>query len=111
MKLLHMFGIGEKKILEKNCSVTATVTAVQISRIYVIKKPVRIMITEENTLFSHWITISYTVNDISYTGKRWISLRYRCPKKGEQIKVYYDPKKPYNYACYAFGPNVKLIGW
>ena len=23
----------------------------------------------------------------------------------------YDPEKPENYACYAFGPAVKPIGW
>ena len=111
MKLFRMFGLGEKKILAKDRSVKGTVTMVQISRIYVVKKPVRIMITEENTRFSHWITFTYTVNGISYKGKRWISLNYRCPQKGEHIDVYYDPEKPENYACYAFGPNMQLNGW
>ena len=111
MKLFHMFGIGERKILVKNQSVSGTVTAVRKSRIYVVKKPVRILITEENTMFSHWITFTYSVNGISYEGKRWISLRYRCPEKGERIPVYYDPEDPKKYACYAFGPNTRLIGW
>ena len=71
MKLFRMFGIGEKKILSKGCSVNGTVTAVQISRIYVVKKPVRIMITEENTMFSHWITFTYCVNGVTYKGKRY----------------------------------------
>ena len=84
---------------------------VRKSRIYVVKKPVRIFITEENTMFSHWIRFTYHVNGISYTGTRWVSLRYRCPEKNEQIDVYYDPEKPANYACYAFGPNTRLIGW
>ena len=111
MKLLRMFGIGEQKILDKGCSVKGTVTMVQISRIYVVKKPVRLFITEENTMFSHWITFTYCVNGVTYTGKRWISLRYRCPEKGEEMDVFYDPEKPENYACYAFGPNSRLIGW
>ena len=111
MKLFRMFGIGEKKILSKGCSVNGTVTAVQISRIYVVKKPVRIMITEENTMFSHWITFTYCVNGVTYKGKRWISLRYRCPEMGESIAVYYDPEDPAKYACYAFGPNTRLIAW
>lgn len=111
MKLFRMFGIGEKKILAKDCSVKGIVTMVQLSRIYVVKKPVRIFITADNTMFSHWIRFTYTVNGITYTGTRWISLRYRCPQKGEQIDVYYDPEKPENYACYAFGPNTRLIGW
>ena len=111
MKLFRMFSIGTRKILEKGCHVTGTVTMVQISRIYVVKKPVRIFITEDNTMFSHWIRFTYTVNNIPYQGKLWISLRYRCPEKGEKIEIYYDPEKPENYACYAFGPNTKLIGW
>jgi len=111
MKFFRMFGIGEQKILAKNYLTKGTVTMVMNSRIYVVKKPVRIFITEENTMFSHWITFIYTVNGISYKGTRWISLRYRCPQKGEQIDVYYDPEKPENYACYAFGPNTRLIGW
>ena len=111
MKLFRMFHIGAKKILKKGCHVTGTVTMVRLSRIYVVKKPVRIFITEDNTMFSHWIGFTYTVNGISYQGKLWISLRYRCPQKGEQIEVYYDPEKPENYACYAFGPNTRLIGW
>ena len=111
MKLLRMFGIGEKKILAKDCSVKGIVTMVQLSRIYVVKKPVRIFITEDNTMFSHWIRFTYTVNGITYTGTRWISLRYRCPQKGEQIDVYYDPANPENYACYAFGPATRPIDW
>ena len=111
MKLFRMFSIGTRKILEKGCHVTGTVNMVQISRIYVVKKPVRIFITEDNTMFSHWIRFTYTVNNIPYQGKLWISLRYRCPEKGEKIEIYYDPEKPENYACYAFGPNTKLIGW
>ena len=111
MKLFHMFGLAQQKLLAKNCSVKGTVTAVAISRIYVIKKPVRLFITEENTMFSHWITFTYQVNGIPYTGKRWISLRYRCPQKGETLQVYYDPEKPERYALYALGPNTRLIGW
>ena len=106
-----MFHIGSDKILAKNCHVKGRVTLMHKSCLYVVKKPVRIMITEENTMFSHWIFFTYTVNGIPYKGKLWISLRYRCPQKGEQIEVFYDPEKPENYACYAFGPNTRLIGW
>ena len=89
----------------------ATVTSVQLSRLYVVKKPVRIGITEQNTLFSHYINFTYTVDSIPYEGKLFVSLNYRCPQKGETIDVYYDPEKPENYACYAFGPAVRPIGW
>lgn len=111
MKLLRIFHIGAKKILAQNCSVKGTVTMVQKSYLYVVKKPVRLYINDSNTLYSHFITFSYHVAGIPYTGKLFISLNYRCPQKGEQIDVYYDPEKPENYACYAFGPAVRPIGW
>ena len=111
MKLLRIFSIGADKILAKKCCVQTTVTSVQISRLYVVKKPVRIGITEQNTLFSHYINFTYTVDSIPYDGKLFVSLHYRCPQKGERIDVYYDPEKPENYACYAFGPAVRPIGW
>ena len=57
------------------------------------------------------ITFVYRVDNIAYTGKLYVDLRYRCPHKGEQIDVYYDPENPKNYACYAFGPGVNPIGW
>lgn len=111
MTVFRMFGVGAAKILAKDCHVKGTVTLVQNSYLYVVKKPVRIGITEKNTLFSHWISFTYTVDNIPYSGKLFVSLNYRCPRKGEQIDVYYDPEKPERYACYAFGPAVKPIGW
>ena len=111
MRLFRMFGMGETKILEKDHSVKGTVTAVRISRIYVVKKPVRLVVTPQNTIVSHFITFKYAVDNIPYNGKLFVSLNYRCPQKGEQIDVYYDPENPKNYAFYSFGPNVDPIGW
>lgn len=106
-----MFSIGSDRILAKGHSVPGIVTGVGRSYLYVVKKPVRLYINDQNTMTSHWMFFSYTVNGISYKGKLWISLRYRCPQKGERIEVFYDPEKPEHYACYAFGPNTTPIGW
>ena len=111
MKLLRIFHVGADKILAKNHSVKGTVTLVQKSYLYVVKKPVRLYVNDSNTMFSHYITFQYTVDAVTYTGKLFISLRYRCPQKGETIEVFYDPEKPQNYACYTFGPAVNPIGW
>lgn len=111
MKLFCRFGIGEKRILAKGCYVTATVTMVQKSYLYVIKKPVRLYLNDSNTMYSHFITFRYVVDSVVYTGKRFITPYFRCPQKGEQIEIYYDPDKPENYACYAFGPATTPIGW
>lgn len=111
MHLFRIFHIGSEKILAKNCHTRGTVTMVQNSFLHVVKKPVRLYPNEKNTIFSHYITFRYTVDSIPYTGKLFIDLRYRCPQKGENIEVFYDPEKPQNYACYAFGPAGNPIGW
>ena len=111
MNILRVFGLWDQDILNKNCSVKGTVTRVQTSYIHVVKKPVRIGINPSNTMFSHFITFTYTVHGVTYKGKRYVDLYYRCPEKGEEIEVYYDPEKLENYACYAFGPNTQLNGW
>ena len=111
MNLLYVFGIGSKTILAKGVSVKGTVTGVGTSLIHVIKKPVRIGVNSSNTMFSHYIYFTYTVDNIPYKGILYVDLAYRCPRKGEQIDVYYDPEKPENYAFYSFGPNVNPIGW
>lgn len=111
MKLFRVFSIGADRILAKKCCTDGIVTAVGNSYIHVVKKPVRLGINEHNTLFSHYIFFTYTVNGLSYKGKLYVDLSYRCPQKGERIDVYYDPEKPENYACYAFGPAVLPMGW
>jgi hypothetical protein len=111
MKLFRIFSIGSPKILAKNHCVTGTVTGVRRSYLYVVKKPVRLIPNDQNTMTSHYIFFTYAVNGVPHKGKLWISLRFRCPRKGEQIDVYYDPEKPENYACYGFGPAVRPIGW
>ena len=85
MKLFRMFSIGSKSILSKNCSVPGIVTGVSKSNLYVVKKPVRLVPNDQNTMTSHYIFFTYTVNGISYKGKLWVSLRFRCPQKGEQV--------------------------
>jgi len=111
MKLFRIFGIGAHRILEKGCSVTGTVTMARKSAILVVKKPVRLVANESNTLYSHMITFRYTVDAVNYTGKLFVPVQYRCPQKGEQIEVFYDPEKPQNYAFYSFGPAARPIGW
>lgn len=108
MNILRIFGIGSRPILAKGYSVQGVVTNVQQSVLHTIKKPIRVYLHEGNTIFSHYITFDYCVNGQQYTGKLFIDLRYRCPQKSEKIEIFYDPRKPQNYACYAFGPGVRM---
>ena len=111
MNPLRVFGLWSRDILSKNCCTKGTVTMVRTSFIHVVKKPVRLYLSPSNTMYSHFIHFTYTVDNIPYKGILYVDLAYRCPQKGEQIDVYYDPKKPQNYAFYSFGPNADPIGW
>ncbi|MEE1035869.1 MAG: hypothetical protein U0L15_02035 [Oscillospiraceae bacterium] len=111
MNILRIFHIGADRILAKNCCVQGHVTMVRNSYLHVVKKPVRLYVNDRNTIFSHYITFTYMVDNIPYTGRLYVDLRYRCPQKGEVIDVYYDPDKPKHYACHSFGPGVDPIGW
>ena len=111
MNILRIFGLWRHDILSKDCCTKGTVTSVRTSFIHVVKKPVRLYANSSNTMFSHFITFTYTVDSMSYKGTLYVDLQYRCPQTGEQIDVYYDPEKPQNYAFYSFGPNPDPIGW
>ena len=111
MNPLYVFGIGAKKVLAQNCSTEGKVTAAGNSYIHVVKKPVRLYVNDSNTRLSHYIFFTYTVNNTLYKGKFYVDLRYRCPKAGETVEVFYDPKNPAHYAFYNFGPNPNPMGW
>lgn len=111
MKLFSILGIGVQKILALNHCTRATVTLVQRSYLYVVKKTVRLYVNDQNTLYSHFITFRYAANGMVYQGKLFVSPNYRCPQKGEQFDIYYDPENPQKYACYAFPPATRPIGW
>ncbi len=111
MRFLSIFGIGAKKILAKGASVQGKVTGVRNSYIHVVKKPVRLYVNDSNTMYSHYIFFTYTVDNIPYKGKLYVDLAYRCPQKDEQLEVFYDPENPARYAFYSFGPNPNPIGW
>ena len=111
MNFFRIFGIGARRILAKNCCTKGIVTAVGNSYLHVVKKPVRLYPNERNTLYSHYIFFTYSVDNIPYRGKLYVDVSFRCPQKGETLDVYYDPEKPENYAFYSFGPNTYPIGW
>ncbi len=112
MHLLRTFGIGEQRILAKDAHVPGVVTKVTVCRWISVKTTLaRICATSENTIHPHIITFSYQVDGNEYEGNRYIWVRYRCPKKGEEIEVYYDPENPAKYACYALGPERITIRW
>ena len=111
MNIFRLFGLWKHNILDKNCCTEGTVIAVRTSLLHVVKKPVRLSVRPDNTLYSHYITFLYTVDGVTHKGSLYVDLKYRCPQKGERINVYYDPRNPKNYACQAFGPAAYPIGW
>ena len=65
MKLLRMFSIGAKRILRMGCCTKGTVTMVQDSYLYVVKKPVRLVVTPQNTIVSHFINFHQPIGFVA----------------------------------------------
>ncbi len=105
MNLLGLFGIGSDEIISKATAVPGTVTTV--SRCWWLKVNTKAIRSHslDGALFPHIITFEYTVDSVSYQGKRWVGVRHRVPQPGESIAIYYDPVSPCRYACAAFGPG------
>ena len=103
MNILRIFGFGAERILAGNCCIPGTVTDVRQCWWFTVNtKPVR-RFSGDGAVYPNIITFSYRVDNIPYTGKRYVPIRYRVPQKGETITVFYDPKNPKRYACCAFG--------
>lgn len=112
MNILRLFGMGSDAILAKNCYVNGTI--IKVSRCWWLRvktKPARLYASEENTLYPHIITFSYQVNSIPYTGRLYIPIRYRVPRKGETISVYCDPAKPKNMPVLPLGREQHTFSW
>lgn len=102
MDIFRLFGAGDSRVIREGSLISGTVTGVSRSYLYVIKKPVRLYPNESNTRFSHYVAFTYSVDGTTYTGKRWVSCRYRCPQVGEQIDLFCDSNNPRRWACAPF---------
>jgi len=94
MRILQLFGLGNKAILAQNHTVQGIVT--DVKKCWWIKvntKPVR-MHAFDGALFPHIITYRYVVCGREYTGKRFIGVYTRCPQQGEHLPVYYREERP-----------------
>ena len=54
MKFSRIFSIGSDKILAQGHCVSGMVTGVSRSYLYVVKKPVRLYVNDQNTMTSHF---------------------------------------------------------
>lgn len=48
----------------------------------------------DGAVFPHIVTVQYTVDEVTYTKRKWISAGYAVPSVGATIAVRYDPAKP-----------------
>lgn len=100
MKLARIFGMGGRKIISANNSVSGTVTSVKTCLwLKINTKPVRLD-PLDGAVFPHIISFSYQVDGTEYHGRRYISWRVRCPRVNEAVTVFFDPTDPSKYAVY-----------
>ena len=104
MNLLRVFGIGANKILAKNCQTNALVTGSSRCWWFTINTKAVRRYSGDGAVYPNILTFSYRVDNIPYTGKRFLSPYCRVPQPGETICIYYDPENPKNFACAPFAP-------
>lgn len=98
MKLLRMFGIGNKNIIEDDHYVTAVITNVtRFCGIKINNKAMR-KNAADGAAFPHIITFTYNVDGLDYTGKRFIGASVIPPHINETILIYYNEAEPKKYA-------------
>lgn len=93
----RMFGIGVTNAIAGE-QAEGVVTAVKTCWwLKVNTKPVRKNMFD-GAVFPHIIHFTYTVNNHTYFGKRYVNWNKRCPEKGEKLTVYYEKENPAKYA-------------
>jgi len=48
----------------------------------------------DGAVFPHIIRVRYTVDDVEYTGNKWIGAGTKCPAVNEKVTVIYREDKP-----------------
>jgi len=97
MNLFRMFGIGTTAAI---ASSKTEGIIYKVSTCYWFKvntKAVRAY-ASDGAVYPHIIHFTYSVDNKEYNGKRYVQWNKRCPYEGEKITVYYEAKKPDNYA-------------
>jgi len=98
MSILGLFGIGSKKIKADGCRTGGVVTEQKtLWWIKINTKAVRFG-PMDGAMFPGFIRFTYSVEGIEYIGASLVSPYVRCPIKGQNIVVYYDPDNPSKYA-------------
>lgn len=98
MRIFRTFGIGTKTLISANCSVEGTITAVKTCYfLKVNQKPFRTT-PLDGAAFPHIIRFTYQVDGTVYHGCRFLSWTLPCPCQGQTVTVFFDPRKPANYA-------------
>ncbi|MBE5770679.1 MAG: hypothetical protein E7336_04830 [Clostridiales bacterium] len=98
MKCLYPFGFGGARVLKDGKETTATVTDVKVCWwLKINTKPIRAN-AWDGAVFPHMVHFRYTVNGVSYTGKRYWPWRLTPPGRGEELTISFDPARPGHYA-------------
>lgn len=98
MRILQMFGIGEKRILTGGNCVDGKVIKVKTCHWLKINTNHVRLTPLDGAKFPHIIHFTYTVRGKEYTGSRYVNWYFRCPVKDEHITVYFDAENPAKYA-------------
>lgn len=99
MRITCMFGIGSKKLMDGAHRTEGTVTEVKTCWwLKVNGKSIRTT-PLDGASFPHIIHFTYQVDGTAYQGSRFVNWHLPCPRRGEKLTVYFDPKRPARYGA------------
>lgn len=99
MQILHMFGMGTKKIIAANHRAEGTVTDVKPCYwLKINQKPLRTT-PLDGAAFPHIVHFTYQVDGTVYQGRRFVNWNQACPRRGGKLTVYFDQNRPASYAA------------
>lgn len=94
MSLLSMFGMGTRSLLTEGKLLTGKITAVsQCWWLKVNTKAVRIP-GNDGAVYPHIIRVSYVVDGVEYTARRWLNHTVVPPVVGETVALLCDSGDP-----------------
>ena len=91
--ILTFLGIGRNRLIQKGDAIEGKVT--RCRPFWGIKDKTRPVLYPTQREFPYRVvTCRYRVNQRQYTASWLVPPTYRCPEEGEEITVFYSPRRP-----------------
>ena len=94
MHPLHFFGLPTKPLKTQGLQTTGTVLYVRTCWWFKVNALAARLSPWDGARFAHILCVSYTVNNVLYTVRRFVLPLRDCPHTGEPVPVLYNKARP-----------------